>query len=109
MSHYDSAFKNPSWLIQYRLNHPPEDAFSLIRDQTRSNYLEEFVHPLRESLFVSGFEPTKPSQQININGVHYKSKVTVKLIPSTVSVRLTIFSLVIIAGIILTKHYVREA
>lgn len=39
------------------INHPPEDAFVFIKDQTHSTYLEEYVYPFRGSLFVNGLEP----------------------------------------------------
>jgi len=39
------------------INHPPEDAFAFIKDQTHSTYLEEYVFPFRGSLFVNGLEP----------------------------------------------------
>lgn len=40
-----------------RLNHPPEYSWIAIKKHTDSTYLEELVYPLRNSLFVSGFEP----------------------------------------------------
>lgn len=74
-----------------RLNYPPEDAQTLIRDQTRSNYLEEFVHPFRESLFISGYIPDKDIYEIWYKGVQYNQKITVKYVPSSLPVRVTIF------------------
>src|SRR3989344_444777 len=50
MSHYSKEF---NWGI--RLNYPPEEAQTLIRDQTKSSFLEEIVHPMRESFFISGY------------------------------------------------------
>lgn len=66
----------------YRLNYPPEDAQSLIRDQTRSTFLEEIVHPFRESFFVNGFTPTLAKDDIWYKGVHYERKITVRYVPS---------------------------
>ena len=80
MDYYDKAFRGP---VQYRLNLPPEDAYSVIRDQTKSSFLELIVHPRRESLYVNAFVPTKPTEQINIKGVHYLNKVTVRYLSST--------------------------
>ena len=51
MSHYTKQF---GW--GERLNYPPEDAQTLIRDQTQATFLEEIVHPMRESLFIAGNE-----------------------------------------------------
>lgn len=109
MSHYSAQFQQKSGLIQFRLNHPPEEAYALIRDQTRSNYLEQLVHPLRASLYINGYEPTKPSDQINRNSVHYANKITVRLVPSGPLTRLTVFSLIAISVYILTKEYVKTA
>lgn len=43
----------------YRLNYRPEEADKYIRKHIDSYYLEEIVHPLRESLFVHGWNPHK--------------------------------------------------
>lgn len=93
MEYYQQRFKvGPSGIpiFQLRLNYPPESAQTLIRDQTRSSWLEELVHPGRESLYINGFYPTKPTEQINIKGVHYANKITVRLIPSHPVTRLTV-------------------
>ena len=79
-----------------RLNHPPEYASVVVRPVVQSYYLEEFVHPLRESLFVSGWEPYdgfgkprfKYSHPINVEGRHLETKVTLRYYPSSVWVRL---------------------
>ena len=74
----------------FKLNHPPEDAFGLIRDQTRSTFLEELVHPFRESLFVNGFKPILAKDDIWYKGRHFNQKITVKYVPSSVLVRIPI-------------------
>ncbi len=102
MSYYDQAFRGP---IQYRLNLPPEDAYSVIRDQTKSSFLEQIVHPLRESLYINAFVPTKPTEQININGVHYLNKVTVRYLPSHPVSRLTVLALSSLLFLWLIKEY----
>lgn len=84
-----SLFKIP--MPTYRLNYPPEDAFLLIRDQTRSIFLEEIVHPFRESFFVNGFKPKYAKDDIWYRGVHYDQKITVKYVPSSVFLRIPIF------------------
>lgn len=72
-------------LITYRLNHPPEMSKTLIRTTQQSSYLEEIVHPLRESLFVSGFEwendpftkvEKRPKNKLVVDKVEYKAKIT---------------------------------
>ncbi len=74
--------------LTYRLNYPPEEAYGIIRDQTRSTFLEEIVHPFRESLFVNGFEPKVEKDAINIDGRHWRQKITVKWVPSNLFARL---------------------
>ena len=89
---FNFTFNLPS----IRLNYPPEDAQDLIRDQTRSTYLEEVVHPFRESLYINGFEPSKDSDAIIVNGNTYKQKLIVKLVSSSIFSRIIIGSFSII-------------
>ncbi len=109
MAYYKKQFQSSPLgrlpLLQIRLNYPPEDAFTYIRDQTQSSWLEELVHPGRESIFINGFYPTKPTEQININGVHYLNKITVHYYPSRAVSRLTVLALTVIAVIWLKKEY----
>ena len=105
LDHYQDQYGG---LINYRLNYPPEEAYALVRDQTRSSYLEEIVLPWRGSLFVNGFVPTKPTEQINRNGVHYLAKVTVRFAPSHFVVRLTTLGMTALIGYFLVKEYVDE-
>lgn len=87
---YQDNFTRSSFLevplITYRLNHPPEYVKTLLRDTQQTSYLEEVVHPLRESLFINGFEwendPfTVPDKRVKnkmiINGHEYKAKITI--------------------------------
>lgn len=88
----------------YRLNYRPEEAHELIRDQLKSNYMEEVVYPLRSSIFVNGWEPkkspayaNKPAKEIpdiSIYGVPYDAKITLKPNNSTLPARLAIWTLV---------------
>lgn len=102
MAYYVDEFKKFSRfnvvLPTYRLNYPPEDAQTLIRDQTRSTFLEEIVHPFRESFFVNGFKPKEEKDNILIAGKEWVEKITVKYVPSNVYLRLFvgIFSLLFI-------------
>ncbi len=80
----------------YKLNYPPEEAQTLIRDQTRSTFLEEIVHPMRESLFVNGFEPKEDKDAIIINKTNFRQKITVKYLPSRV------FDRIVLAMLLLT-------
>lgn len=108
MFHYKSQLeKSPLFSIPlptYRLNYPPEEAQTLIRDQTRSTFLEEIVHPFRESLFINGFEPKEEKDTIRIAGKVWRQKVTVRLVPSSRLTRLT----VVVLGLVLFWIAVRD-
>ena len=90
-----------------RLIIPPEDAQTVIRDQTRSSWLEKFVHPIKDSLYVNGFYPNKHTEQINIDGVHYQAKITARYIPSHPITRLTVLALASVSGYLLIKEYAK--
>lgn len=100
LAHYQIQFEHSPFLNiplpTYRLNYPPEDAYALIRDQTRSTFLEEIVHPFRESVFVNGFQPSTEKDDIWYQEVHYKRKITIRYVPASPPVRvpLVFFSLI---------------
>ncbi len=85
------------YLPVIRLNYPPEEAGTIIRDQTRSWYLEELAHPLRGSLFINGFIAQKAQDNIVIDGKPFHQKITIKYVPSNVFVRLAISGLILLA------------
>jgi hypothetical protein len=91
ISYYFQEFRSSKFLnlplITYILNYPPEEAQTLIRDQARSTYLEEIVHPFRESIFVNGFEPKEDKDVIQIEGKFWAEKVIVRYYPSSVVIR----------------------
>lgn len=99
-SHYSKEF---GWGI--RLNYPPEDAQTLIRDQTRSTFLEEIVHPFRESIFVNGFEPKDSKDDIWYQGQHFRQKIIIRYVQSNMVVRLIIFSFAYIGFYFLVKEW----
>lgn len=78
-----------------RLNHPPEYSWITIKRHTDSTYLEELVYPLRDSLYVNGFEPFYPdgspkfwgSIMFDADGQKYYTKTTLRFYPSSVIVR----------------------
>ncbi|TRZ53921.1 hypothetical protein D4S03_01010 [bacterium] len=88
----------------FRLNYRPEEAFSLVRDQLKSYYLEEIIYPFRESIFVNGWEPTHSPQyakilqnenpDISFRGVPFMSKVTLKPTNSNVFARVAVWTLI---------------
>lgn len=94
IDHYLNQFSRKSLV----LNYPPEDAQTLIRDQTRSRYLHELVHPFRESLFVNGFIAMQPKDDIWYKGVHYEQKITIKYVKSNPIVRLVVATLTLVVG-----------
>lgn len=85
------------------LNHPPEKAREIIRDTIQTYYLEEFVLPFKETLYVNGFEWqndvfTKPENRVKNKLIYdnkeYFSKVTIRRFPVSLKIRLINFFLV---------------
>lgn len=104
IKHYKNEFNKITFmginveLFSVGLNYPPEEAQTIIRDQTRSTYLEEVVHPFRESLYISGFEPKKDSDRIIVDGLNYQQKVIVKMVSTPLYVRFAVGVLTVILG-----------
>lgn len=117
---YKSA--NFGFLPPIVLNHPPEEAHQFVRDQQVSTFLEEYVFPLRGSIFVNGYEPLVENSiknrasnffgnMIHINGNYYVSKTTLRYHPVPVIWRLVVYAgiWISILGIYkLTKKIWRE-
>ena len=103
MAHYKKEFR---WGLT--LNYPPEESRTLIRDQTRSTFLEEIVHPLRESIYINGFEPKDEKDAINIEGLPWRQKIIVRYVPSTIFVRLVVVALSYIGSVILIKEWLKK-
>lgn len=97
MKDFQDLFSLPFTPI--RLNYPPEFAFTAIKDQTQSTYLEEFVYPLKGSLYVNGLEPLtengKPKYQgaikFEIGKDRYFTKVTLRYYPSPLWARVGVW------------------
>lgn len=87
MDWYKSQFK---WGED--LNYPPETSQTIIRDQTRSTFLEEIVHPLRESIYVNGFEPAELKDAIFIEDRPWRQKIIIRYVPSPVFIRVAVFA-----------------
>lgn len=96
LSHHQKELSSTAWnglnvpLPTYRLNYPPEDAFIFIKNQTRSVFLEEIVHPFRESFFINGFVAQVPKDAIVINGREFYQKITVRYYRSDLLIRLSL-------------------
>ncbi len=91
---------NFNGLFRIKLNHPPERSRDVIVDTMQSNYLEEYILPLEESVFINGFEwqndPFTKEEKKVVNKLiyhdqEYFSKVTIKVFPTTVAARLITF------------------
>lgn len=111
MSWYIKQFTNSSFgnihILTYRLNYPPEDSQTIIRDQTRSTFLEEVVHPFRESVYVNGFEPKEAKDAINIAGLPWRQKIIIRYVPSSVWVRLIVSSFSLGLIFLIAKEYAK--
>lgn len=88
ISHYVRKFNKGFNIYIPRLNYPPEDAALIIRDQTKSTFLEEIVHPLRESIYINGFEPKTEEYAQYYKGIRYNQKIIVRYVPSSLWVRI---------------------
>jgi hypothetical protein len=109
VSHYQKQFEQAVIfnipLPTYRLNYPPEEAGTIIRDQTRSTFLEEIVHPFRESIYVNGFEPKEVKDAIFIGERPWKQKIIIRYVPSNIYVRLGVAVMTIIMTLFLSKEW----
>src|SRR3989344_416815 len=105
INHYRLQFNNKLGFPTLRLNYPPEESQSIIRDQTKSTYLEELAHPLRESIYINGFEPRSEKDTIVINGRKWEQKIIIRYVPSTVIIRLVITCLTIVLSYLLMREY----
>ena len=104
ISFYKDYFSRSSFLglpiLTYRFVQPPEYAKTVWIDTKKSFYLEEFVHPFRESLFVNGLEwrgdifsppeKRKPSR-FQVGGEIWPTKVSLRWFYSSWWSRLLIF------------------
>lgn len=98
---YLRNYQQKTWLPfpPLRLNHPPEFSWNVIKKHTDSTYLEEFVYPLRDSLFVNGLELFNEdgspkfwgSAKLNQGENLWYTKTTLRFYPSRVSVRIIVW------------------
>lgn len=93
------------------LNYPPEFAYTAIKDQTKSTYLEEYVYPLRGSLFVNGYEPFYENGQPKFwgsikadeeNNIYY-TKTTLRYYPARLWTKLSVWFCIVISVFFLWK------
>lgn len=111
---YTTQFKNSSFqnipLPTYLLNYPPENSGSIIREQTRSTFLQEIVHPFRETLFINGYEPapTDGQNRIVINNIHWRQKIIIKFVPSNVVIRILVTLMTLSSVLVLYYEYTNK-
>lgn len=88
-----------------RLNHPPEYSWTVIRKQTETTYLEELVYPLRDSLYINGYEVLRPDgsaifwsiPKLEFAGREWPTKHTLRLYPSSILIRIIVWAGIIIS------------
>lgn len=89
-------------ILPIRLNHPPEEAYRYVRDQQESTFLEEYVFPLRESLFINGYDPSVENMMhhnltdfigdhLYYGNVYFNTKTTLRFHPSLVLARVFVY------------------
>jgi hypothetical protein len=105
INHYKKEFNKGFSIYTPRLNYPPEEAQTIIRDQTRSTFLEEIVHPFRESIYINGFEPREAKDAINIEGLPWRQKIIVRYVPSNEFIRIAIGLASLACLVILMREY----
>jgi len=111
MNHYKEQFSKSSAFgipfPTYSFNYPPEESQTIIRDQTRSTFLEEIVHPFRESIYVNGFEPKTEKDAIFIEGRSWRQKIIIKYSGSKTIIRVSIVLLTSIFALLIVKELLK--
>ncbi len=89
-------------------NYPPENAQTIIRDQTGSTFLQEYAHPFRESMFINGFEPPSFEDKpiFLVDGKPWKQKIIIRLVPSNIWVREVIFLVTMTMTAVVFREYI---
>ncbi len=105
--YYQQSYRNKTSLPfePIRLNYPPEFAYTAIKVETQSTYLEEYVYPLRDSLYVNGMEPFYENGDPKFNGSfpfytpegYYPTKVTLRFYPSSWYIRVLVWGGIVVS------------
>ena len=82
-----------------RLNYPPEYSWVAIKKHTDSTYLEELIYPLRDSVYINGFEPFYEdgtskfwgASTFNIEKNSWFTKTTLRFYPSLLGARILVW------------------
>ncbi len=94
-----------------RLNHPPEYSWDVIKKHTETTYLEELVYPLRDSLYINGYETFRPDgtpvfysvPKLEEGGREWFTKVTLRLYSSNFLIRIMVWAGIIFSIIWISK------
>lgn len=99
---YSKNYQQRTWLPfpPLRLIHPPEFAWNVIKKHTDSTYLEELIYPLRDSLYVNGFEPFYEdgtpkfwgATKLNEGRNFWYTKTTLRFYQSNIFVRILVWA-----------------
>ena len=110
---YSKAYQNKTHLPfpPLNLNHPPEFSWLTIKKHTDSTYLEELVYPLRDSLYVNGFEPFYSdgtpkfwgSTKFEEMGKEWFTKTTIRFYPANIIVRFLVWLGIVTSLLLLFK------
>lgn len=109
LANYQEKSKLP--FSPLKLNRPPEYSWTAIKKHTDSTYLEELVYPLRDSLYVNGFEPFYSdgspkfwgSTKFEVNHHNWFTKTTLRFYPSNYFVRIIVWMGIIVSIYFLYK------
>lgn len=98
---YSKAYQSKSYMpfSPLKLNHPPEFSWLTIKKHTDSTYLEELVYPLRDSLYVNGFEPFYAdgtpkfwgATKFEVEGKLWYTKTTLRFYPASLVVKFLVW------------------
>lgn len=75
------------------LNYPPEYAETIIRNRTDIGWLQEYVYPFREGIYINGYAPVDSFGQpvLTVNNLLWKQKIIIKHVHGNMWAREIIF------------------
>lgn len=114
---YQASFFFGRFIPAITLNYPPISAYQYVRDLLQlSTFLEEYVYPLKGSVFVNGYEqhvmrqirglpPKTEGDLMQIKGQFFKSKTTLRYYPAMWHVSLVTYVGIWVLGIALFRLF----
>ena len=100
---YQKSFLFGGFIPPVTLNYPPIAAYQYVRDLLQlSTFLEEYVYPLKGSVFINGYEqsvwrhikglpPKENGDFMQIKGQFFNSKTTIRYYPAMWHVSLIVY------------------